>query len=545
MKKIIIPSAKSVDGELSNIGKLPAVIYPINEEIVFDYLLRQYSDYDEINVICYEEKERVYDRLKTYLNDKIKIIELLKLRDLGYTIYNAIQETDEQIIINFGDSIIYGDLDLEQEKDIFLYSEDYKSEKWTFFKEKDGKIVELIDKKNIETTNLVKEKMFIGVFQIIHPMEFKKDLEVAFNLDNGISSFYNALQMYSEKYPMKSIKTDNWFDVGHIDRYYESKLEVKSREFNHIKIDKERGILTKTSEDKDKFIGEIKWYLKLPSDLEYVRPRIFNYNLTYEHPSISMEYYAYHTIHELFLNGNLEYQQWLEIFERIKFIYNDFKRYKVSDNEIDATLEEMYLNKTMARLDKLEKNAKFSEFFKKSIKINDIEYKSLNEIKEILKKEIPKILYNIKELNIIHGDLCFTNIMIDNNLSFIKLIDPRGKFGKFDIYGDPRYELAKLIHSIDGGYDYIIKDLFDISCNKDKCNIIFSLKKRNTNYDVYELFKDVFDKEIKDNLKEIEMIEALLFLSMIPLHNESLNHQYAMLATGIQILDRVINIKIK
>ncbi len=32
---------------------------------------------------------------------------------------------------------------------------------------------------------------------------------------------------------------------------------------------------------------------------------------------------------------------------------------------------------------------------------------------------------------------------VDTNLSFIKVIDPRGKFGTYDIYGDFRYELAK------------------------------------------------------------------------------------------------------
>lgn len=63
-------------------------------------------------------------------------------------------------------------------------------------------------------------------------------------------------------------------------------MEVKAREFNHISIDKDRGILKKTSDDKDKFIGEIKWYLKLPADIEYVRPRIFDYSTSYVAPML-------------------------------------------------------------------------------------------------------------------------------------------------------------------------------------------------------------------------------------------------------------------
>ena len=53
MKKIIIPTSKLVPKDLWNVGKLPAVIYPINQEIVFDYLYRQYIDIcSSMEVIC-------------------------------------------------------------------------------------------------------------------------------------------------------------------------------------------------------------------------------------------------------------------------------------------------------------------------------------------------------------------------------------------------------------------------------------------------------------------------------------------------------------
>jgi hypothetical protein len=39
------------------------------------------------------------------------------------------------------------------------------------------------------------------------------------------------------------------------------------------------------------------------------------------------------------------------------------------------------------------------------------------------------------------------------------------------------------------------------------------------------------------------LIEALLFLTMIPLHNESFEHQLVMLGTGLEILNRVINVE--
>lgn len=35
---LIIPSAKNVEKDLQKIGNLPAVIYPVNTNIAFDYI---------------------------------------------------------------------------------------------------------------------------------------------------------------------------------------------------------------------------------------------------------------------------------------------------------------------------------------------------------------------------------------------------------------------------------------------------------------------------------------------------------------------------
>lgn len=141
-------------------------------------------------------------------------------------------------------------------------------------------------------------------------------------------------------------------------------------------------------------------------------------------------------------------------------------------------------------------------------------------------------MLDVEAFNIIHGDLCFANILVDYNFSFKKVIDTRGKFGKYDIYGDFRYELAKLFHSVDGKYDFIIKDQVEISYDLSNANINYSVCDCKRDYDLYNIFCDAFNDEIGDDLKKIELIESLLFLSMIPLHGESLNHQMAMLATG-------------
>lgn len=301
----------------------------------------------------------------------------------------------------------------------------------------------------------------------------------------------------------------------------------------------------KTSDDKDKFIGEIKWYLKLPADVEYVRPRIFDYSTSYVNPYVSMEYYAYHTVHELFLYGDLTLQQWIDIFNRIRFVCDDFKRYTVQDANIRQALEEMYLTKTLQRFEKMKKDERFLAFFESPITVNGKKYQPLEKIIVALETIIPEMLYDVDTFNIIHGDLCFANIMVDSNFSFIKVIDPRGKFGTYDIYGDFRYELAKLFHSVDGKYDFIIKDLFDLDYNIETSCINYRIQDRKREFNLYKVFLDTFAAEIGNNLRKVELIEALLFLSMIPLHGESIRHQMVMLGTGLEILNRVVNIQVE
>ncbi|MBU5464512.1 aminoglycoside phosphotransferase family protein [Anaerotignum sp. MSJ-24] len=541
--RLLIPSAKIVPQELQKLGKLPAVIYPINQRITFDYIYEKYGeDCAGIDVICYENADKIERRLKKLIDSNaLQLIKLPELRDLGYTIWFALQNRVDPIIINFADTIVLDSIS-KIEGDAFFCQEDYMTDTWTYFDEKEGMITNIYDKDCANEE--MKKKLFVGIFKIMDVVEFKKCLEAAFeNTNSSISSFYYALQLYSKSHPMTPVLTENWFDIGHADRYYNSKLEVKAREFNHITVDKNRGILRKTSDDKDKFIGEIKWYLKLPADVEYVRPRIFNYSTSYVNPYVSMEYYAYHTVHELFLYGDLTLQQWIDIFNRIRFVCDDFKRYTVQDANIRPALEEMYLTKTLQRFEKMKKDERFITFFESPIVVNGERYLPLNEIIITLEKAIPEMLYDVDTFNIIHGDLCFANIMVDSNFSFIKVIDPRGKFGTYDIYGDFRYELAKLFHSVDGKYDFIIKDLFDLDYNSETACINYRIQNRKRDFNLYKVFLDTFSAEVGGDLKKIELIEALLFLSMIPLHGESIRHQMAMLGTGLEILNRVIDIK--
>jgi hypothetical protein len=116
------------------------------------------------------------------------------------------------------------------------------------------------------------------------------------------------------------------------------------------------------------------------------------------------------------------------------------------------------------------------------------------------------------------------------------LIDPRGSFGnKYKgIYGDIKYDLAKLLHSAVGGYDYLVNNLYKIDFDG-----------RNITYDIF--YKDnsvtVADKarQLVTNLgysvKDIMLIVGTLFLTMPPLHADSSSRQRMMYIHGIKLIN--------
>jgi hypothetical protein len=77
---------------------------------------------------------------------------------------------------------------------------------------------------------------------------------------------------------------------------------------------------------------------------------------------------------------------------------------------------------------------------------------------EAYKDALGKIADNPRPA-VIHGDPTLSNALVQQDL-VVKLIDPRGKFGKISVNGDERYDWAKLYYSVIGNYDYVVSQQF-------------------------------------------------------------------------------------
>lgn len=530
MNYVVILAAKRIDNSISNIKDLPSCLCPFGGKTILDSLYEKYKNSNNNFIVVSYER---YEMIKDYIQKKrydIDVLVLDKLDSLFYSLEyffrNKVMSSDDSVTLIYGDTIIDNTDDFS---DAIYYSkiQNYTS-RWTYFDWNDGRITAISDKAIV---NPGYNNAFVGAFKFSNAMLLHKCMR------QSKCDFYQSIMKYSQEKKMSFIEASNWFDMGHADNYVDSQMSVKSRTFNHIEIDKHRGILKKTSSELDKFKGEIEWYLKLPSDISYISPRIFGYSTDYCNMYIEMECYGYNTIHDLFLYGEFERFKWKKIFSNIHFIMNDMMKYSVKTSNGIEVLYEMYVKKTIDRLNLLRSNDLIADFFTNPIIVNDVKYDSLDKNIKKIDKLFKELFIKEDFFTIIHGDLCFPNMLIDDKLNFIKLIDPRGKFGNFDIYGDYRYDLAKLFHSVDGKYDYIIKDLFSITYHDN--NITFKVN-TSKNYEmIVEEFMEEFKDMIKGHIKQIYFIEAMLFFSMIPLHSESNKHQLAMLCTALQIFNKI------
>ena len=96
------------------------------------------------------------------------------------------------------------------------------------------------------------------------------------------------------------------------------------------------------------------------------------------------------------------------------------------------------------------------------------------------------------------------------------------------------YDIAKLSHSILGGYDYIINNRSSIDYNFDmQVSSILNICKE----DIF-IFKK-FLQRFNFNYYHVRLVEASLFLSMLPLHIDNQRKVFLLALRGIEILNVV------
>jgi thiamine kinase-like enzyme len=201
----------------------------------------------------------------------------------------------------------------------------------------------------------------------------------------------------------------------------------------------------------------------------------------------------------------------------------------------------MLITKTQDRIRKLITNDTYwsNLLNKDSIRINGVLYKNWpllqDKVYDYIKDNI--INQSARYWQIIHGDLFFGNMLYDANSNTLKIIDPRGNFSLDGVYGDIRYDIAKLNHSILGKYDFIINGLYAITKETDN-EFDYILYDSSRHEEINQMFKQYIEK-YGYSYEQILVITGILFMSMLPLHAENVNDQKMFYLTAIKIFNMI------
>ena len=233
--------------------------------------------------------------------------------------------------------------------------------------------------------------------------------------------------------------------------------------------------------------------------------------------------------------SDFPYEFWKKIIQGLLDIIQTFKKHK--ENVSEQEYYSIYFQKTVDRIDELINNNKiFKEIFDDAyISVNGIKLKNWSLIRDKIEQRIDE-LYNKDDNCLIHGDLYFSNILHDSGTNKYKLIDPRGRWGN-GISGDIKYDIAKIRHSVVGGFDTITNGLYTVTYEKTSGIDINVFEPTN-----YQIISKELDTQIEKywNLDEIKMIEGLLFISMLPLHEDNFERQLAFFTIGIKRLNEIL-----
>lgn len=273
---------------------------------------------------------------------------------------------------------------------------------------------------------------------------------------------------------------------------YEKLKKEKCRPFNRITINGDKLIKEAIDEQGKKLaVRESAWYEHAKEKNIQCLPYLYSTN------PLEMEYIKGKNIYEC----QLSYQEKKNVLEQL--IHALHQLHQSDCIMADSfSVKEAYYYKTMERLHKIEDMIPFAR--DKYIRINKKNCRNIYFYKRELEKKIEEL--TCEQFYFIHGDCTFSNLMLREDGTPV-FIDPRGYFGFTELYGDVRYDWAKLYYSIVGNYDRF--NLKDFRLEIKEQEVFLQI---NSNH--WEEMEEDFFRLIGVDKEEIKLLHAIIWLSL-------------------------------
>lgn len=311
-----------------------------------------------------------------------------------------------------------------------------------------------------------------------------------------------------------------------------------ARFFNSLSGDEY--VVTKSSTNIKKIKSEYMYYHLLPEKMQkwFVLP--YDYREENGRACYTMERLHMPDVAIRWVHGAFDEEEFEELLEKLFYFINTREKKEIEVHEYRNIADNLYLSKVQDRIEELKTHEMFPVL--KVYIENGTEFESIEDVLELyekLYKRVKSQVYKYPVAVIGHGDLCFSNMLYNKEAQMLKFIDVKGALKEEDLWTNPFYDIAKLSHSVCGRYDFFNNNMFEIKLNMD-LKLELEVDFDNTVY--IEIFKKFLIKNGYD-FKTVRILEASLFLSMLPLHMDNPKKVYGLLLNAINIMRSVEYVK--
>lgn len=556
---LIIPSARLAPAELqAEFGPIPSGMVPFRGRPTYAHIIGQIgARTDHVAVAVADSAKLLSDHASHAFGGSLACIDVGGTKSLGATILAVLDEWllrghlfPGQVRIQFADTLIEAAGPAPADTTVIYHGHAVDLFRWTCFTVDDSGVIERFIEKNADKTADDIYGVVIGAFAIADVTAFYKRLCAACCDEpegSSVDPFYVALrEHFNAAEPSRRAlqPVRRWTDLGHLDTYYAARRQagMNARAFNALDVRDRRGVIRKTSANRAKLTDEIRWYLRLPKSLTHLAPRVLDYDLDPVDPFVEMEFYGYPALSDMLLYGAHDGGVWERVMAAVSDVLDLMGSHRLvppDGRDLTTALRAVYQEKTAERIASLPASGLPALFTHDAVAINGVSRPGLPAMVSLLPRLADAVgLYDCAHFTVIHGDFCLSNLLFDPRNCFLRCIDPRGRFGEYDIYGDPHYDLAKLSHSFVGGYDFMVNGLVRVNA-QDSGEIHFDLLRQPRHLEIQALFRRWLARRCPDDMPRVRLIESLLFISMTPLHDDRPDAQIAMMATGLDMFGRL------
>lgn len=194
-------------------------------------------------------------------------------------------------------------------------------------------------------------------------------------------------------------------------------------------------------------------------------------------------------------------------------------------------IREIYLDKTLARLvsvPRLLPDYAACEALRVNGKLcrNILHERHLPLLREIVDSLMPPVFV------FIHGDPTFSNMLVDG-AGKPWLIDPRGRFGSIQFYGDANYDWAKLYYSVVGDYDNFNRRQFILEMDSGTAEL-------QINPGGWLHLRGMFDERLGPEMYRIRVLHGLIWLSLSGYVKDDYDSMLAAYFNGLFVLEEAL-----